>query len=128
MWCLIILGIIGVAAFKNLRDAGFFGAAHTRPPDVEIAKIGGPGGVVFSGTFKIPSLTADIDSQYSGRTSTNYATANTRGDVPQELMDYFGSLIRSEAQIIARSLDSGASIVNKSTAQVEPTRRKLGIV
>jgi hypothetical protein len=126
MWCLLIVAVLAVPLLKNFRDAGFFGAGHTTAPDIEVSKKGGPGGVVYSGNLRIPSLSADIDPQYSGRASTSYAIANQ--GTPESLLDYFAGFVRTEAQVIARSLDSGASIVNKNTSQAEPTSRKLGIL
>jgi hypothetical protein len=71
MICFLILIAAGVLAIPRLRQIGFFGATTTTPPDIEISRKSGSLGVYINPDL-IPSLTADVDPQYSGRTSTNY--------------------------------------------------------
>jgi hypothetical protein len=106
MTCFVIVLIAGLLALPRLRAIGFFGANTTTPPDIEITRKNGALGVYINPDL-IPSLTADIDSQYGGRTSTN---TSAQGSSEQELLGYLTSELNSGTAAITRNLDSGQSI------------------
>lgn len=92
MTCFIFLIFAGLLALPRLRQIGFFGATTTTPPDIEITRKNGQLGVYINPDL-IPSLTADVDPAYSGRTSTNLpASGPAQG---QDLLSYYASKLRT---------------------------------
>lgn len=88
MTCFILLLFTGLIALPRLRAIGFFGATTTTPPDIEITRKNGTLGVYINPDL-IPSLTADIDPTYGGRSSTNVVVT---GPAPgQDLFSYLTS-------------------------------------
>ena len=86
MTCFILVLVAGLLAIPRLRAIGFFGATTTTPPDIEISRKSGTLGVWINPDF-VPSLTADVDSQYSGRASTSTPTYGPSAG--EDLFSYF---------------------------------------
>src|SRR5258708_35562647 len=103
MICFVLLIAAGLLAIPRLRAIGFFGATTTTPPDIEISRKSGSLGVYINPDL-IPSLTADVDSQYGGRTSTN-----TRASSPSfgaDMFSYFSRQAPAPSNL-GSSIDSG---------------------
>lgn len=107
MTCFLIVIIAGLIALPRLRAIGFFGATTTTPPDIEITRKNGALGVYINPDL-VPSLTADVDPTYGGRTSTNVQIEGPSAG--QDFFDYLTSNVNSAASTTARNLDSGQSI------------------
>ncbi len=101
--CWIILLVGGLLAIPRLRSVGFFGATTTTPPDIEISRKSGTLGVYINPDL-IPSLNADVDPLYGGRSSTN---APVSGPAPgEDLFSYFSRQTRTPSTF-GSSVDSG---------------------
>jgi hypothetical protein len=111
MTCFIVLIIAGLIALPRLREIGFFGATTTVPPDIEITRKHGALGVYINPDL-VPSLTADVDPGYGGRTSTNVRIEGP--SIGQDMFDYLTSKAGGDATINARNLDSGQSITPRT--------------
>jgi hypothetical protein len=86
MICFVILIAAGLLAIPRLREIGFFGATRTTPPDIEISRKSGTLGVYINPDL-IPSLSPGVDTQYSGRLSTNTRTSGPL--LGEDLLSYF---------------------------------------